>query len=454
MSYDSPFLANPVSLQRSKHAARLLIPAAFITTAGNAFQITAAAILVFRAGHSAVAVGWLFIAVSVPQVVLSLVFGRLADRIDRKTLCVASDLISAAIAFALPVWLWLHLSTTLGLYLCSFLLACSATLFMPASNALVKERIRDDLLVKYNGRYEMATNAGMLLAASAAGFLMGRFGAAPLFVFNSGTFVASAVLTYFIGRKPEKAAAPVAAADGTAAAIDVADGAATAASAAAAKPQPVYGPIRRLGLLYASGNINLMVANVLLTVLILGTFHQGPWLVGVVDALAGAGFIIGAACHGWIAARFPSLRIALGCSLVCCLTIVLEPANYIVLMCVIPFAGFFFVNFRIAARTMLMKASPQERVGRIFGGTQAFGLGLGIAATVGLASLAGTSHVPFLAGTNHVPLAFFALAALVGSIAVATSLSLVKPLAALQAKSAIPRPEDVLMASAVGGEPE
>jgi MFS family permease len=438
MSYDSPFLADPVSLQRSKHAARLLIPAAFITTAGNAFQITAAAILVFRAGHSAVAVGWLFIAVSVPQVVLSLVFGRLADRIDRKTLCVASDLISAAIAFALPVWLWLHLSTTQGSYLFSFLLACSATLFMPASNALFKERIRDDLLVGYNARYEMATNAGMLLAASTAGFLMGRFGATPLFVFNSGTFVASAALTYFIGRKPEKAAAPAAAPDGT----------------AAAKPQPVYGPIRRLGLLYASGNINLMVANVLLTVLILGTFHQGPWLVGVVDALAGAGFIVGAACHGWIAARFPSLWIALGCSLVCCLTIVLEPANYIVLMCVIPFAGFFFVNFRIAARTMLMKASPQERVGRIFGGTQAFGLGLGIAATYGLASLAGTSHVSFLAGTNPVPLAFFALAALVGSIAVATSLSLVKPLAALQAKSAVPRPEDVLMASAVGGEPE
>jgi hypothetical protein len=302
----------------------------------------------------------------------------------------------------------------------------------------------------------MATNAGMLLAASTAGFLLSVFGAAPLFVFNSGTFVASAVLTYFIGRKPDKAAAPAAAADGTAAAIDVADGAATDPAVqanAAAKPQPVYGPIRRLGLLYASGNINLMVANVLLTVLILGTFHQGPWLVGVVDALAGAGFIVGAACHGWIAARLPSLRIALGCSLVCCLTIVLEPANYIVLMCVIPFAGFFFVNFRIAARTMLMKASPEERVGRIFGGTQAFGLGLGIAATYGLASLAGSSHLPFLAGTNHVPLAFFALAALVGSIAVATSLSLVKPLAARRAESAAPR-RDVLVASATGGEPE
>ena len=99
-------------------------------------------------------VGWLFIAVSIPQVALSVLFGRLTDRIDRRTLCITADLISAATAFALPVWLWMHQSTTLGSYLCNLLLACSATLFMPASNALVKERIRDDLLVKYNARYE------------------------------------------------------------------------------------------------------------------------------------------------------------------------------------------------------------------------------------------------------------------------------------------------------------
>ena len=192
MSYDRPPPVHSVRQKRSKPAERLLLPAAFITTAGNAFQITAAAILVFRAGQNTLSVGWLFIAVSIPQVALSVLFGRLTDRIDRRTLCITADLISAATAFALPVWLWMHQSTTLGSYLCNLLLACSATLFMPASNALVKERIRDDLLVKYNARYEMATNAGMLMASSLAGFLVVMFGATPLFVFNSGTFVASA----------------------------------------------------------------------------------------------------------------------------------------------------------------------------------------------------------------------------------------------------------------------
>jgi len=172
MSLDSSVSADQVSLHRSKLTERLLLPAAFITTAGNAFQITAAAILVFRAGATTLSVGWLFIAVSIPQVALSLLFGRLVDKVDRRTLCVLSDLTSAVTAFALPIWLWLHAPIGLGSYVANFLLACSATLFMPASNALVKERVRDDRLGKYNSRYEMATNAGMLLASSLAGFLV------------------------------------------------------------------------------------------------------------------------------------------------------------------------------------------------------------------------------------------------------------------------------------------
>jgi MFS family permease len=430
MSLASSVSTDPISLQRSKLAARLLLPAAFITTAGNAFQITAAAILVFRAGQDTLSVGWLFIAVSIPQVVLSFIFGHLTDRFDRRTLSIISDLTSAATAFALPLWLWLHASTELGSYIASFLLACSAALFMPASNALVKERVRDDQLVRYNAGYEMATNAGMLIASSLAGFLVIEYGPIPLFIFNSCTFVVSAVLTWFVGHKPVKPVVIRTEEEETANAATV------LAAAEAAK----RAPIKRLGLLYTSGNINLMVANVILTTLILQHFHQGAWLVGVTDALAGAGFIIGAAAHGWIAARVSGLRIALFGSLGCCVMVVVESTNYIVLMFCIAFAGFFFANFRIAARTMLMHASPEDRAGRIFGGAQAFGLALGIAATLGLS---------ILADKTSVPVAFYGLAILIGGISTACCISLVKPLAEEKNRSEAPAPP-VLVPTADG----
>ncbi|UUV33161.1 MFS transporter [Amycolatopsis roodepoortensis] len=417
MSLDSTLSAD--AARSSRLAERLLVPAGFITTAGNAFQITAAAILVFHAEQTTLAVGWLFIAVSIPQVALAVMFGKLVDKVDRRMLCVAADLVSAMTAFALPVWLWIGGPANLGSYIANFMLACTAALFMPASNGLIKERIRDERLGKFNSHFEMASNSGMLLASSLAGFLVIWFGATPLFVFNSLSFVLSAVLVYAIGRKPAKA--PV---------VEET----TATDPSVPVEVPVRQPIKRLALLYANGNIGLMVANVILTTLILQTFNQGAWMIGVVDALAGVGFIVGAAAYGKVSKQFKGIHLAVLGTLGNLICLAIQPLHYIALMAAIPFAGFCFAQGRIAARTLLMRASPEERVGRIFGGTQALGLGLGVGATVALSSLADATTVPY---------AFWGLAILQGAIVIGTYFSLAKPLSAQEK-----RPAEVLEATA------
>ncbi|GGS42868.1 MFS transporter [Actinokineospora fastidiosa] len=410
-------LTTDLAVRRSKRAERLLVPAGFITTAGNAFQITAAAILVFRAEETTLSVGWLFIAVSIPQVALAMTFGRLADRLDRRTLCVIADLVGALTAFALPAWLWFGGEASLGSYAANFLLACTAAMFMPASNALVKERVLDERLGKFNARFEMATNTGMLLASALAGFLVTWFGATPLFVINSLTFVGSAVLIYAIGHKHVVAKSTE----------DIADDEPTAVATTA----PANPPVRRLALLFTTGNINLMVSNTILTTLILQTFQQGAWMIGVVDALAGAGFILGAACYGWVSSRIKGLHLALLGTLGCMAMVALEPLHHIVLMVVIPFAAFSFAQGRIAARTLLMQSSPEDRVGRIFGFAQAMGLAMGVAATVGLSALADATSVPW---------AFWGLVTIIGGLAIGTYLSLVKPMRALERPVAAPEP--------------
>jgi MFS family permease len=409
MSIDSSLSADAIDLPRSRHTERLLIPAAFITTAGNAFQLTAAAIMVFRAGQTALSVGWLFIAVAIPQVALAMLFGRLVDKVDRRTLSVAADLVSAVTALALPVWLWIGGAATLGSYLANFLLACSAALFMPASNALIKERIRDQRLGTFNARYEMATNAGMLTANVLAGILFVAVGPIPLFIFNSGTFVASAVLTYLIGRQPSKAAP----AD---------SGEAEAARAAQPAAKPAAQPIKRLALLYINATLGLVVANTLLTVVILHNFHKGPWLIGVVDALAFCGFLAGGACYPWISSRIKPVPLAVFSMLANLVMWCIEPLNYIVLMSAIPVGGFCYAQTRISARTLLMRASPPDRVGRVFGTTQATALALTVLATAGMSVLADATTVPY---------AFWALGALQAGLAIGAYISLVKPMAAL-----------------------
>jgi MFS family permease len=376
--------------RQARRAERVLLPAAFITNAGNSFQLTASAVLVFRAEQTTLSVGWLFIAVSIPQVLLSVFFGRMADRIDRRTLCITADLASAATALALPVWLWLHGPANLGSYLANFLLACISACFMPASNALIKERITDTRIGKFNANFEIATQSGILVFAALAGFFVQWFGAIPLFVANSATFVLSALLSVALGRRVLKPKP-----DPVAAAAEIDPDA----------PAPVRAPLVRLGMLYGIGSVVIAVINTLLTVAILSEFHLGPGYIGVVDALATVGVIAGAAGYKYLSKVLPGKRIALfgflGCA---CLTAV-EPLSPPALMIAILFSGFCFSSGRVAARTLLMKAVPEAKAGRVFGTTNAFGLAFGVASALVLS---------ILADHGTIPEAFWGLALIIG----------------------------------------
>jgi MFS family permease len=405
MSVDTVESGAATVARRSKAAERLLIPASFITTVGNAFQITAASVFVYHAASNAVAVGWVFIAFSLPGAALAFLFGKVVDRFDRRTLSIIADVSSAVISFALPIWLWSGGSHAGGAYAATFLLACSSALFIPASNALVKERIRDERLGAFNAHYELAINAGMLIGSGLAGVLFVAFGPVPLFIFNSGTFVSSAVLTYLVGRRPPVPAATVKADH--------------AAGEAAGEPETIARarPVKRVALLYVNVNLGLIVASTLLLVVILRTFHKGPWLVGVSDALAFSGFVVGAAIFSRVSARVRLLPLAVLTMLANVVFWCLEPLNYIVLLSLIPFAGVVYALTRISARTLLMKASPHDRVGRIFGGAQAAGLGLAVAVTVVLALVADKTQVLY---------AFWGLGAAQAAISVIAYLSLRK----------------------------
>ncbi len=374
-------------------AERLLIPAAFVTCLGNSIQLTAAALLVLQTQRSTLAVGWLFIAVAVPQVGLSLFFGQLADRFDRRTLCVICDLTSAAAALALPVWLLVGGGANVAAYVTNFILAVVAALFMPASNALIKERIAPARLGPFNANFEIAIQAGTLLSAAVGGFMVQLFGVRPLFVFNAVTFIASAACMYLLGRRP--------------AYVPAADADAAEASAVAAGATPVRRPLARLALLYAVGNIVITLSNTLLVVVIIVTFQRQAGIVGVVDAMAGIGVIAAAVLYKRVSTRVPNLRLVFVGYLASAAIIAVEPFNVWLLVALIPFSGMFFGLARISARTMLMSAVEESRAGRVFGATQALGLGLSAILTVLISRLADQTRVSY---------AFFALAAVVAAI--------------------------------------
>ncbi|MFF2042575.1 MFS transporter [Kitasatospora sp. NPDC058170] len=355
-------------------AERLLIPAALITALGNNIQLIAAALLMVRTEGTMLSVGWLFIAVAVPQAVLSPFFGRLADRFDRRRLWLGCDLVSAVAALAVPVWSAAAGPSSGVVYAGNFALAVVGALFGPASAGLIKERVRPAELRRFTADYEVATQAGMLLSASVGGFALQFFGATPLFVFNAATFLVSAVCVAATGNRPAAAAAER-----------------LVGAERVPAPGSSRGPVARLIVLYAQGSVVVTVFNALLPVLVIGELHRGAAVFGAADAAGGAGFLLAAVAYRVLGRRTGDLRIAVVGFLAASLMLVLQPLFGVTgLVVFVTLGAFLFGQARIASRALLMTSVEEQRIGRVFGVAHASGLAATV--VVMLAVSAVTDH--------------------------------------------------------------
>ena len=350
------------TVERVTSRTRLLLPAAFITSLGNNIQLLGAALLLVRAQGSMLDVGWLFIAVAVPQAILSPYFGRLADRFDRRRLWVTCDVISAVAALALPVGLALGVSQQPLVYATNFILAIIAAQFTPASAALIRERVPAADLRPFNAHYEIALQSGMLLSASLGGVALQYFGPQPLFTFNALTFALSATLVLAVGARHFNALPEATKHDSH-----------PAASPTTAGPGGL--PLAPLALLFGQGLVVVTVFNALLPVLLIGEWHRGPAVLGVVDAVGGVGFLLAAAVYRRSAARLGDLRLATGGFLVCSGLLVFQPLFGVpALMALVLLGAFLFGQARIATRSLLMTSVDESRVGHAFGIANGYGL--------------------------------------------------------------------------------
>lgn len=362
-------------------AERLLIPAAFVTALGNNVQLIAGALLVLRSDHTLLSVGWLFIAVAAPQVLLSPVFGRWADRYDRRRLWAGSDLVSAVVALGLPLWLWWGGAPGPGVYAANLGLAVVSALFFPASAALIKERVRPQELSRFNASYEMATQAGMFLSATVGGLCVQAFGAVPLLLLNSGTFVFSAVCVVAVGRGPA-AGAPALTDDGVMAGV----------TKPFAADEPA--PRQRLGwqiALFAQSSVVVTVFNALLPKLVLDEFQRGAGVYGAIDALGSLGFLAATWSYRRLVPKVGDLRMALCGFALCAVTFAIEPDFGVAgLFPMVLLGAFMFGHARIAARTHLLASVDVRRAGRVFGTANGAGLAATIAAMLVVAEI--TDH--------------------------------------------------------------
>lgn len=199
--------SNSVEIAPHDRLAVLRIPDYRRYWLGGAFAASGAQMTGVAAGwelynmtHRPIALGLLGLVGALPVIFLALPAGTVADRFNRKSVCLWSQLASAVCLSLLFCTSYFHLHISL-FYALFLMLATSGAFFGPALGALVANIVGNELLpdaTKWSSiRWQLASTLGPVVG----GFLIHRYGPTPIYAIDAvGRLAFCALLT---GMRPK-----------------------------------------------------------------------------------------------------------------------------------------------------------------------------------------------------------------------------------------------------------
>jgi len=121
--------------------------AQLISTIGDAFTMLAAGIYVYRLTGSAMQVGLMLMATSVPTLLIGMFAGVFVDRYDRKRIMVIADFLHAVLVFLIPILIPYHIA---WLYVIVMLTSAIGTFFLPVFDSVLPETATNEELAAAN----------------------------------------------------------------------------------------------------------------------------------------------------------------------------------------------------------------------------------------------------------------------------------------------------------------
>ncbi len=160
---------------------------------GDGLRTLAVPLLAFHLTHSALSTGTAFICEIVPFSLFSLVGGSLADRVDRKSLMIASDAIRFVIMTLFAVLYWLHALTLPMIYGGLVLISICAAAFLGGQAASIPYLLGKDRATQAMASLTAAENTSNLITPVVGGIIFGWFGPLPALAINAATYLASQI---------------------------------------------------------------------------------------------------------------------------------------------------------------------------------------------------------------------------------------------------------------------
>lgn len=338
----------------------LLFGAQGISIAGDLVLFIALPFWIFQLTGSALATGIMFAALTIPQLIFSPIAGVFVDRLDRKRLMIASDLVRAALVScyllvntADQVWL---------IYIIAFAESAVSQFFRPSVNAVLPTLVKsEEELTRANAAIGASFALGQLGGPALGGLLVATFGPHAAALFDAGTYVLSAVLVAGLVLPPrEQIVAKFTGA--TQAVREIARELGQGVRVVLARPtlRVVFASI---GILFLSQGI----INVLLVVLINQIWHAGAQELGLIVSAQGIGGIIGTVTVGALATRIAPRMMIIGGGAVAgaILILIVNQSSVYFAVGLMALFGIAVVAFDVGLTTLLQLGSDNDNRGRV-----------------------------------------------------------------------------------------
>lgn len=168
---------------------------------GDRVHQVALALLVYTQTQSPVAVGFVFLAATLPNLILGPISGTLVDRWDQKQVLVVSDLLRAAIVLLIPI---AAVTNILLVYPLVFLVTSISIFFRPARESVMPRIVPEDELLTANSANWLAETLADIVGYPFAGLFVAVLGSSlPLaFWLDSASYLASGLLILTIAIPP------------------------------------------------------------------------------------------------------------------------------------------------------------------------------------------------------------------------------------------------------------
>jgi MFS family permease len=358
-----------------------------ISLFGDRLHQVALGVLVYAITNSPLATGLVFLAATLPNILLGPIAGTFVDRWEHKRVMIWSDLIRAALVITIPFAAALNV---VYVYPLVFLITAVSLFFRPAKVALLPRIVKEDDVMAANSATWTADTLADIVGFPIAGLFVAFLGTAAgdlglAFFADSATYVLSALLLAGISVAPlVRDAAPRA---GNAVRIflgEVAEGWRFLRGQAALMQNTLISALAQLTV-----GVTLALTVVYARAMPEGQVIPYPQNFAAIETAIGIGNLVGGLAVGLIGTRLKKGWLVVGGFIVMGLSVVVMglTGNIVVALIAATVVGIANLVYIIPTQTMFMEKTPIELLGRViaFRSTLVFGsmtLAMGVAGII------------------------------------------------------------------------